>query len=133
MTLDEIVSQLEAVAEHALEGTYEGELLAWEATIPVQQDFINMLKKKIVAKGMTAANCDDGCKKIEKCCDKIIAACPGTEPAPAPEPELDADGKPKPVAAGPVGKLFPGDGSFLRNFAEFIKTVLPLIIAFIPK
>lgn len=48
------------------------------------------------------------------CCDRLKVGC---------EKHLN-----KMDAAAPVGKIFPGDGSFLRAFMQIILQLLPLIL-----
>lgn len=55
------------------------------------------------------AECKSLCDGIEAACRKQIAA-------------------PAPMQAGPVGKLFPGDGSFLKILLELFLKLAPLFV-----
>lgn len=113
MQLDEMIGQIEA----AILDVEKGDIAtAWEDTIPVQQEIIALWKgKQRPTMGSTPANIEKG-KKLMACCKKL---------------QQTAEAKEKEVRGDKVGKLFPGDGSFLKNLATFFLTVLPAIMPFI--
>lgn len=116
MQLIEMIGQVEAAISDASKGDFA---TAWEDTIPVQQECIALWKgKQRPTMQSSPANIEQG-QKLMACCKKLEETCKAKEKE----------------VGGPdgVGKLFPGDGSFLKNFAIFIQTLLPLIMPFIPK
>lgn len=106
MDLIGILAQAKTVRDDIAGGKF---VKAWEDTIPLQQSLI-ALGREI---GFQACPGDDAVATDLKCClDEICKL--------AEHP---------PVSSEPVGKL--GDGTFLRNLAEFIKTIAPILIPLI--
>lgn len=108
MGLLQILDQAKKVRTEAEAGNY---MEAWRQTLPLQEELIQLGQNVGFKAGPDDEEAADAIKceleKAVECCDKA-----------APK------GKAK-----EVGKLFPGDGSFLKIILEAVMKFLPLFIA----
>lgn len=102
-----------ALESAILDPTLEGILSAVSLVVADVAEGVRLFTDPVAQNSMRASVAAGECTAIK---DRVIAACAAP---------------PKAQAAGPVGKLFPGDGSFLKNLALFIQTIWPLIAPFL--
>ncbi len=111
MNLQDLITQIDTLTNDIRAGDY---LKAWEDFIPFQQTALDILKQFTANKVMSCPPAELNALKFAG--SNLSSAC------------VEAKTLPPKIASDPVGKLFPGDGSFIKALADLAMKILPILL-----